>query len=121
MERRRAKLLVGVVVAVFLAGLRYVSLDDVVTPYRSPGELVSMETGEWVQVIGNVQDFTRDDGITTFRVISGGESVGVRYDGELPPMFSPSGDVVVRGTVTEEGPEGFRIVTKCPSRYEPGD
>jgi len=116
------------VVAVFLvasAFLAYNGLSTYVNPYISVTQILNRPDryiGRDIQVIG-VPDFDsvaqEDGGIVKFDIIDEGERLSVVYQGSLPQNFDQSTQVVVIGSVTEEGHiESDQLLVKCPSKYE---
>jgi cytochrome c-type biogenesis protein CcmE len=116
------------VVAVFLvasAFLAYNGLTSYVNPYISVTQIMNRPdryVGRDIQVIG-VPDFgsvaLEEGGIVKFDITDEGERLSVVFQGSLPQNFDQSTQVVVIGSVTEEGYiESDQLLVKCPSKYE---
>lgn len=48
------------------------------------------------------------------------QSIAVRYKGVLPDSFKPGAEVIVKGSMDENGNlfRAHSLMTKCPSKYE---
>ena len=116
------------VVAVFLvasAFLAYNGLNNYVNPYISVTQILSKPDryiGRDIQVIG-VADFDsvepEEGGIVKFDITDEGQRLSIVFQGSLPQNFDQSDQVVVIGSVTEEGyVESDQLLVKCPTKYE---
>ena len=82
--------------------------------------------GERAQVRGNVAEGSITDDVEkrvlTFTMIGNGESLAVVYEGIRPNNFDDGVEVVVEGSYgTTEVFDADKIITKCPSKYEPAE
>ena len=116
------------VVAVFLvasAFLAYNGLNTYVNPYISVTQILAKPdryVGRAIQVIG-VADFDsvepEEGGIVNFDITDEGNRLSIVFQGSLPQNFDQSTQVVVIGSVTEEGyVESDQLLVKCPTKYE---
>ncbi len=117
-----------VVVLAFLLSSTYLAYDSLTTyvnPYISVDEIAGRPekySGKNVQVIG-VPDMdsvvNQGGGVVSFEIMDGNERLSVVFTGTMPQNFEQSEEVVVIGTVNEEGAlESEQILANCPSKYE---
>lgn len=115
------------VVAVFLvasAFLAYNGLNTYVNPYISVTQIINRPDryiGRDLQVIG-VPDFdsvVQEEGIVMFDIEDEGQRLSVIFQGSLPQNFDQAEQVVVIGSVNDEGyVESNQLLVKCPTKYE---
>ena len=117
-----------VIVAVFLvasAFLAYNGLNTYVNPYISVTQILAKPdryVGRAIQVIG-VADFDsvvpEEGGIINFDITNEGNRLSIIFQGSLPQNFDQSTQVVVIGSVTNDGYiESNQLLVKCPTKYE---
>jgi cytochrome c-type biogenesis protein CcmE len=122
-RKRRIRLVVALTAAVLLAGALVWTSFGAASETRSPSQLLaSAVPGQSYQLTGKVvPGYSRHGTVTDFRVRdrTGGASVPVRYDGELPDPFRGGREVIVN--VHKQGGvfvgERDTLVTKCPSKF----
>lgn len=51
--------------------------------------------------------------------VTGGSSIPVEYDGLKPDMFAAGRDVIVSGDLIDGRFVAAKLLTQCPSKYEP--
>ena len=79
-----------------------------------------------LRVNGKVLDGTIDRANTgedvTFQMSDGGAMLAVNYHGIIPDTFVDGADVVVEGSLQEDGVfVAHMLLAKCPSKYESAD
>lgn len=81
--------------------------------------------GKRVRLEGKVAEEGLVTGAATARFVLLGQSgkVDVAYQGSIPEMFAPGRDVVVEGKLDPKAQlfEANVLLTKCASKYEPGE
>ncbi len=56
----------------------------------------------------------------SFVIVEEGETLRVEFDGILPDTFKEDGEVLIEGTMREDGTfQATNVFTKCASKYEP--
>ncbi len=122
-RKRRIRLTVALSAALMLAaGLIYTSFSAA-SDARTPSQLLaSAKAGRSYQLTGKVvPGYTVRGNVLNFRVRdrAGGQSVPVRYTGEIPDPFKGGREVIV--TVRREGNvfvgQRDSLITKCPSKF----
>ncbi|HET8673124.1 MAG TPA: cytochrome c maturation protein CcmE [Thermoleophilaceae bacterium] len=122
-RKRRIRLTVALSAALMLAaGLIYTSFSAA-SDARTPSQLLaSAQAGRSYQLTGKVvPGYSTNGDVLNFRVRdrAGGQSVPIRYTGEIPDPFKAGREVIV--TVRREGNTfvGQRdsLITKCPSKF----
>jgi|TARA_B100002003_G_C14125351_1_gene541259 cytochrome c-type biogenesis protein CcmE len=116
------------VVAVFLvasAFLAYNGLNTYVNPYISVVQILTNPeryVGRDIQVIGvaDLDSLVQEEGgIVKFDIFDQSQRLSVVFQGSLPQNFDHSTQVVVIGSVTNDGHiESDQLLVKCPSKYE---
>ncbi|MFH1651845.1 MAG: cytochrome c maturation protein CcmE [Chloroflexota bacterium] len=127
--RKRKYLIGGLIVLAALIYLVYTGFSSSATYYYTVGEVLAQQDTlleKNVRVSGQVitESIRNNAGGMTlwFEIGDGGQSVPVTYRGVVPDTFRSDGDVVVEGHLTPSGTfEAKTILTKCPSKYEPGN
>ena len=122
-RKRRIRLTVALSAALMLAaGLIYTSFSAA-SDARTPSQLLtSAQSGRSYQLTGKVvPGYTVNGNVLNFRVRdrAGGQSVPVRYTGEIPDPFKAGREVIV--TVRRQGNvfvgQRDSLITKCPSKF----
>lgn len=110
------------------AGLAYDSISNYMNPYIPVADIAANSAqyeGKSLQVIGAVEPgslILSDDGEISFRLIDEGGSIKVTYRGIPPQNLEQEGNqVVVLGTLGDDGIESSQLLVKCPSKYEGED
>ena len=116
----------SLVLAVAFGGLLYSTMGEATEYYKHVDEvMVDPEPwyGKKLQLHGYAKQVTRKPNSLEYRfhVESNGETVVATYKGVVPDTFKDDAEVVLKGTLTQEGftvsPNG--VMAKCPSKYEP--
>jgi len=122
-RKRRIRLTVALSAALMLAaGLIYTSFSAA-SDARTPSQLLaSAQSGRSYQLTGKVvPGYSTNGSVLNFRVRdrAGGQSVPVRYTGEIPDPFKAGREVIV--TVRRQGNvfvgQRDSLITKCPSKF----
>lgn len=110
------------------AGLAYDSISNYMNPYISVSDIAANTAqyeGRSLQIIGEVEPgslILSDDGEISFTLIDEGGSIKVTYRGIPPQNLEQEGNqVVVLGTLGDDGIESSELLVKCPSKYEGED
>lgn len=124
----RSKHIFVIVLLALSAGLAYDSLSNYLNPYISVADVVSLGSqykDRSLQVMGEIEADSlqrSDDGSIGFTLTDGSASIEVSYRGVPPQSLEQGSDIVVVGSLTEEGAiEASQIMVKCPSKYEGED
>jgi cytochrome c-type biogenesis protein CcmE len=128
MSHKTAKIgLTGVVLVLAFGGLLYSTLSEGTEYYKHVDEvLASPEAwqGKRLQLHGFAKNVGRKPGSLEYRfdVENNGRVIRAYYTGITPDTFMNDAEVVVRGTLADDGT--FHVVedgimAKCPSKYEP--
>lgn len=85
----------------------------------------TLEPGRPIRVKGDVAlgTYRHADGTTihAFTIEGGGQSIPIYYDGPMPDVFAEGREVVVEGSIREDGTlVASEVTAKCPSKYEAG-
>ena len=135
MSHKAAKIgLTSVVLVLAFGGLLYSTLGESAQYYKYVNEVMA-QPHEWygkpLQVHGYARDIrrTRDSLEYTFEIHRGGQVIHATYTGIVPDTFQNDSEVVLSGTLAEDGtwrkrsaPNVFNatgMTAKCPSKYEP--
>lgn len=127
--RRRKFLIGGVILCLALGYLAYVGFGSSATYYLTVSELKERADSifdDTVRVSGRVAtgsiNWDSKDLVLEFTLADGGDSLPVIYNGVTPDAFKAGSDVVIEGRLGSEGIfKANTILTKCPSRYTPGN
>ena len=131
MDRRRLKfLLLGVGIVATMGTLLIVGMSGPggLSYYLSVSEFVSApdQSGGGFRINGKVaegsiiRESTGQD--VAFIVTDGKADLPVRYHGIIPDTFVDNADVVVEGSLADDGTfEAHTLLAKCPSKYEAAD
>jgi cytochrome c-type biogenesis protein CcmE len=124
-KKQRNWVAIGVLVAVIAAGGVILTkfLGSAIDYYCNVDEIGvrdGCEAGRRLRVQGTVEAGTVDtvDGITTFSIAFGGQSLPVRYEGEPGGIFAECEPVVVHGRLLDGVFEGDNIEVKHSNEYE---
>ena len=110
------------------AGLAYDSISNYMNPYIPVSDIIADRAryeGKSLQIIGEVEPgslVTTNDGSISFILVDEEGSIKVTYRGVPPQNIEQEGNqVVVLGTLGDEGIESSQLLVKCPSKYEGED
>ena len=119
--------LTGVVLALAFGGLMYSTLAEGTEYYKHVDEVMVQPTdwyGKKLQLHGYVVPqsvFVNQRTLEyKFKVQSNGKIVDARYTGVVPDTFKDDAEVVLKGTLAQDGFTVARngVMAKCPSKYE---
>jgi cytochrome c-type biogenesis protein CcmE len=133
-QPRRSKVAPALVtLAVILGGITYLfysSAGEAFEYYKHVDE-VKKEEGKWVGKKLQIHGFVQPDSIMKrldkerqqveykFTAVNCGETIEVRYAGVVPDTFKDRAEVVVKGTLGQDGYfKAHEISAKCPSKYQ---
>lgn len=130
MLRNKKFLISGLLILAAVSYLAYTGFESSAIYYYTVSELT--EQGESVrntnirvngQVdIDSVEHNPTGNSALKFTIIEGGESLPVIYRGIVPDTFVAGREIVIEGHLDSGGVfQADTILTKCPSKYEPGD
>ena len=120
--------LTGLVLALAFAGLMYSTLAEGTEYYKHVDEVMAQPTdwyGKKLQLHGYIVPqsvFVNQRTLEyKFQVQSNGKVVDARYIGVVPDTFKDDAEVVLKGTLAQDGfsVERNGVMAKCPSKYEP--
>lgn len=123
--RRSQYLKVGVgIIGIFLVYVIALSSIDFISPYKyvsevleNPEEYSSREVQIAALIVNNT--YSRNNGISTFVITDGNDTLNVTYEGNLPASFREDVSIVVIGKlVSEDKFKATTLLAKCPSKYE---
>jgi cytochrome c-type biogenesis protein CcmE len=125
--KRKRVIFAVIVVALALGILVYIGMSQFTTYYLTVSEFqgkVDSLNGKQVRVTGQVvpESLKWDTGNVTlnFTISDGNASLPVVYKGVVPDTFNAGKDVVVEGKYDPQGMLlASKLITKCPSKYEP--
>ena len=129
MLRNKKFLISGLLILVAVSYLAYTGFESSAVYYYTVSELT--EQSESVrntnirvngQVdIDSVEHNSTGNSALEFTIAEGGKSLPVIYQGIVPDTFGAGREIVVEGHLDSEGVfQADTILTKCPSKYEPG-
>ncbi len=127
MLRKKKFLIGGIIVFIAISYLAYTGFQSAATYYYTVSEVAEQGSsiyGERVRVNGLVApgSLEQEPGSFTlkFTITEGGESLPVVYQGVAPDTFKVGNEVVVEGSLNQEGIfRATTIMAKCPSKYVP--
>jgi len=129
MLRNKKFLIGGLLIIVAVSYLAYTGFESSAVYYYTVSELAeqdgavrdtSIRVNGQVEIGSVAHNPTGSPGIE-FTITEGGESLPVLYQGVVPDTFAAGREVVVEGRLDAEGIfQAHNILTKCPSKYEPG-
>jgi cytochrome c-type biogenesis protein CcmE len=124
-RKRKIRLVVALGTAVLLAAALVYTSFSASTEAKEPSQLLNAAPGNSYDLTGKVVtgSVTRDGSELRFRVADRddpSESIPVTYSGTVPDPFRGGREIVLTGSVEENGVfvgEPDTLVTKCPSKY----
>jgi cytochrome c-type biogenesis protein CcmE len=125
--KRKRVIFAVIVVTLALGILVYMGMSQFTTYYLTVSEFLgdgASLNGKQVRVTGQVvpESVKWDTGNVTlnFTIADGNASLPVVYKGVVPDAFKAGQDVVVEGKYDPQGMFlASKLITKCPSKYEP--
>jgi cytochrome c-type biogenesis protein CcmE len=124
MSQKAAKIgLTSLVLALAFGGLLYSTIGESAQYYKHVDE-VMVEPDAWygepLQIHGYAKNVTRkrDSLDYRFEMHNNGHVVFASYTGVVPDTFQNDAEVVLSGTLSEEGFHATEMTAKCPSKYE---
>lgn len=145
-RKRQIRLVVALTTAVLLSVALIYTSFNAANKSIIPSELVEMETGKSYDVTGKVvaddegrprlftiidpeADCEPDEGTSTKVALTDGDAndncglptVTVEYDGPVPDPFRVGREIIVTGSLDEQGVfvgEKDTLITKCPSKFK---
>ena len=128
--RRHIRLVFALVIASLLGTFAvYTALVSDTTPLIGVAEAAAgQKAGEDVKLTGKVVSFSGDASTDagmriTLADYGDGQTIPVVYRGSVPDAFKAGREIVLDGTATGGvfHAKADSLVTKCPSKYTPGD
>ena len=128
--RRHIRLVFALVIASLLGTFAvYTALVSDTTPLIGVAQAAAGEkAGQDVKLTGKVLAFSGDASTDagmriTLADYTDGETIPVVYHGSVPDAFKAGRQIVLDGTATSGvfHAKADSLVTKCPSKYTPGD
>ncbi len=123
-RKRQIRLVVALTVAVLLAVALVYTSFNAGTKAREPSEVLAAgPTGQSAQVTGEVVSSERTGTDLRFEITDrdgGSQALSVEYTGVVPDPFRDGREVIVTGTLDEDGvlvAEKDSLITKCPSKF----
>ena len=126
--KRKRVIFAGAIVLMAIGFLIYIGLSQFATYYYTVSEFVAQSeslSGEQVRVTGQIipDSVIQDTNNFTinFTITDGETSLPVVYQGVVvPDTFKAGTDIVVEGRSDQQGVfHASKLITKCPSKYEP--
>ncbi len=124
---RKKKFLIGGIILLFAIGyLSYTGFVSSATYYYKVGEFLDQSASlgtATIRVDGDVAEgsVVQQAGLLRFNIVGDGKSLPVVYQGAVPDTFKEGNEVVVEGRLNSSGVfEAKSILTKCASKYVPG-
>ena len=123
--KRKRVIFAGAIVLLAIGFLIYIGLSQFATYYYTVSEFVAQSeslSGERVLVSGQIiPDSVIQDAFTlNFTITDGETSLLVVYQDIVPDTFKAGADIVVEGRGDQQGVfYASKLITKCPSKYEP--
>jgi cytochrome c-type biogenesis protein CcmE len=124
--RRKRFLFAALVVVAAIGALIYMGVRGSSMYYMTVAEVKAQADtvyGDRIRMGATVVDGSIQsgaDGVTSFAVTDGTNTLPVSYGGSLPDAFEGGADVVLQGQMTPSGTfEASSLLAKCPSKYEP--
>jgi cytochrome c-type biogenesis protein CcmE len=127
--KRKRFLFAGAVVVIAIGFLSYIGVSQFATYYVTVSEFTEQADSladERVRVAGRVAsdsvNWDVESFTLSFTLVDGQASMPVVYHGAVPDTFKADNDIVVEGKSDSQGVfRADKLVTKCPSKYEPAD
>ncbi len=88
-----------------------------ITPYKTPSEIVKLEQGKNLQVIGHMEDLKKRENVAEFYLTDGKERIRVVYSGSINFI---SEEIVVIGDWNGTVLKAYKILRKCHTEYKGG-
>jgi cytochrome c-type biogenesis protein CcmE len=123
-RKRKTRLIVALTAALMLAVALVYTSFSAASEARQPSQLANAEPGKTYQLTGRVAkgSWKHEGTVHTFAVEDrngGGQTVRVRYVGQVPDPFREGREIVIdvrkTGATFEGQPD--TLVTKCPSKF----
>ncbi len=130
MLKRKRVIFAGAIVLLAMGFLSYMGLSQFATYYFTVSEFLAEGesiSGKQVRVAGQiVTDSVNQDTkkfTLNFTITDGEQTLPVFYQGvDVPDTFKAGTDIVVEGKSDRQGVfHASKLITKCPSKYEPPD
>jgi len=130
MLRNKKFLISGLLILAAVSYLAYTGFESSAIYYYTVSELAEQDESVRntnIRVNGQVDIDSVEHNPTgnsalKFTIIEGGKSLPVIYRGIVPDTFRAGREIVIEGHLDSEGVfQADTILTKCPSKYEPGD
>jgi cytochrome c-type biogenesis protein CcmE len=125
---RKRFLVAALIVVAAVGALIYVGVRGGSVYYMTLAELKAQGDtayGDKIRLGATVVDGSIQsdaDGVTRFVVTDGTNTLPVSYAGGLPNTFEDGAGVVLQGRLTASGTfDASSLLTKCPSKYKPGE
>ena len=124
MSHKAARIgLTGVVLAVAFGALLYSTLGESAQYYKHVDEVTSQPSawyGKPLQVHGYAKNVTRKRDSLEYRfdMVNNGQVIHASYTGIVPDTFKNDSEVVLQGTLSQDGFHATGVTAKCPSKYE---
>lgn len=117
------KIATGIAVVVFAYSIAFSSIDFI-SPYKyvsevleNPEEYYSRDVQIAALIVNNT--YSRNNGISTFVITDGNDTLNVTYEGNLPASFREDVSIVVIGKLVSDNEfKATTLLAKCPSKYE---
>jgi len=125
--KRKRVIFAGAIVLLAMGFLIYMGLSQFATYYYTVSEFLAEGesiSGKQVRVAGQVvPDSVKQDTenfTLSFTITDGETTLPVVYQGVVPDTFKAGTDIVVEGKSDRQGVfHASKLITKCPSKYEP--
>jgi cytochrome c-type biogenesis protein CcmE len=117
--------LTAIVLGASFGGLMWYSLRSDTEYYKHVDEVMASPQqweGKKLQLHGFVVGVplrSRDSLDYRFNIANKGVTVPAMYSGIVPDTFKESSEVVLKGTLMNDGFHAESIMAKCPSKYDP--
>lgn len=125
--KRKKVIFAGAIVVVAIGFLAYIATSQFATYYVTVSEYAEQADSladERIRVAGHVLaesvDWDTESFTLSFTLVDGQASLPVVYSGVVPDTFKADSDIVVEGSGDPRGVfHADKLVTRCPSKYEP--
>jgi len=130
MLRNKKFLISGLLILIAVSYLAYTGFESSAIYYYTVSELSEQDESIQntnIRINGQVHTNSAEfnstgDTALEFIITEGGESLPVIYQGIVPDAFNAGREIVIEGHLDSNGVfHANTILTKCPSKYEPGD
>jgi cytochrome c-type biogenesis protein CcmE len=127
--KKKKFLIGGIIIGIAIVFLAVTAFMDSYRYYDKVSEFIGSEnavTGQNRNVNGEVVGDTIKYDVSTmtltFTITEGGQSMPVVFHGAAPDNLKPDADIVVAGHLDASGVfQADTILTKCASKYAPGE